>query len=122
MYPFPIHNFDKCDLFFRKKHLAPYLPNHPVIALQNDHRSLGTISAAPWGSSAILPISWAYIKVISKADLSKLKHTKSGPAVPVCFFQFQILTKNVNRYPGQPIGFSLQSAAVLINFPLSLYT
>ncbi|XP_040213560.1 glycine dehydrogenase (decarboxylating), mitochondrial [Rana temporaria] len=53
-----------------KKHLTPYLPNHPVIALQgNDGRSLGTISAAPWGSSAILPISWAYIKMMGAKGL-----------------------------------------------------
>ncbi|NWQ71983.1 GCSP dehydrogenase, partial [Neopipo cinnamomea] len=47
-----------------KKHLAPYLPTHPVIKIQPDKDacSLGTVSAAPWGSSAILPISWVYIK------------------------------------------------------------
>lgn len=53
-------------LFFnRKAHLAPFLPSHPVVPMQsvNTSSSLGTISAAPWGSSAILPISWAYIKV-----------------------------------------------------------
>ncbi|MEQ2193987.1 hypothetical protein XENOCAPTIV_020173, partial [Xenoophorus captivus] len=44
---------------------VPFLPSHPVVAMQsvNTSSSLGTISAAPWGSSAILPISWAYIKV-----------------------------------------------------------
>uniref|UniRef100_A0A803SX66 Glycine cleavage system P protein n=1 Tax=Anolis carolinensis TaxID=28377 RepID=A0A803SX66_ANOCA len=54
-----------------KKHLAPFLPSHPVIALQHDKASspLGTISAAPWGSSAILPISWAYIKMMGGKGL-----------------------------------------------------
>ncbi|KAM9329715.1 glycine dehydrogenase (decarboxylating), mitochondrial [Gastrophryne carolinensis] len=52
-----------------KKHLAPYLPSHPVIAFQDDGQSLGTISAAPWGSSAILPISWAYIKMMGSKGL-----------------------------------------------------
>ncbi|KAM4708873.1 glycine dehydrogenase (decarboxylating), mitochondrial [Discoglossus pictus] len=54
-----------------KKHLSPYLPSHPVIALQHDNKakSLGTISAAPWGSSAILPISWAYIKMMGAKGL-----------------------------------------------------
>ncbi|KAF2978183.1 hypothetical protein EK904_007314 [Melospiza melodia maxima] len=49
-----------------KKHLAPYLPTHPVIKIQTDKDAcpLGTVSAAPWGSSAILPISWVYIKVL----------------------------------------------------------
>lgn len=47
-----------------KEHLAPYLPGHPVISpLENDTQSFGTVSAAPFGSSAILPISWSYIKV-----------------------------------------------------------
>lgn len=52
-------------MFHRKAHLAPFLPSHPVVPMQsvNSSSSLGTISAAPWGSSAILPISWAYIKV-----------------------------------------------------------
>uniref|UniRef100_A0A4W5MX12 Glycine cleavage system P protein n=1 Tax=Hucho hucho TaxID=62062 RepID=A0A4W5MX12_9TELE len=47
-----------------KEHLAPFLPCHPVVSMSagNMSSSLGTISAAPWGSSAILPISWAYIK------------------------------------------------------------
>lgn len=69
------HLYQKCcDLLtpvnliaftYRKQHLAPFLPSHPVVNIQftNAGSSLGTISAAPWGSSAILPISWAYIKV-----------------------------------------------------------
>lgn len=50
---------------YRKKHLAPFLPNHPIISVKpsEDAQALGTVSAAPWGSSCILPISWAYIKV-----------------------------------------------------------
>lgn len=50
---------------YRKKHLAPFLPNHPMISVKPDAdaRPVGTVSAAPWGSSSILPISWAYIKV-----------------------------------------------------------
>jgi glycine cleavage system protein P-like pyridoxal-binding family len=41
--------------------LAPFLPSHPVIDVFRDsesNQSFGTISAAPYGSSAILPISW----------------------------------------------------------------
>uniref|UniRef100_A0A4W6EJZ0 Glycine cleavage system P protein n=1 Tax=Lates calcarifer TaxID=8187 RepID=A0A4W6EJZ0_LATCA len=54
-----------------KAHLAPFLPSHPVVAMQsiNASSSLGTISAAPWGSSAILPISWAYIKMMGAKGL-----------------------------------------------------
>lgn len=52
---------------FRKAHLAPFLPGHPVVNpladLGDEAQSFGSVSAAPYGSSAILPISWAYIKV-----------------------------------------------------------
>ncbi|KAG9354153.1 hypothetical protein JZ751_012277 [Albula glossodonta] len=55
-----------------KQHLAPFLPCHPVITLKSDNSasSLGTVSAAPWGSSAILPISWAYIKMMGARGLT----------------------------------------------------
>src|SRR5213593_1929740 len=50
-------------------HLAPFLPDHPVVPL--DHaQSLGTISAAPWGSPSILPISWMYIRMMGGAGLT----------------------------------------------------
>uniref|UniRef100_A0A8C9G7T6 Glycine cleavage system P protein n=1 Tax=Pavo cristatus TaxID=9049 RepID=A0A8C9G7T6_PAVCR len=54
-----------------KNHLAPYLPTHPVIKIQMDKDAcpLGTVSAAPWGSSAILPISWVYIKTMGAKGL-----------------------------------------------------
>jgi glycine dehydrogenase len=41
-------------------HLEPFLPDHPVVPLGHE-QTCGTISAAPWGSPSILPISWAYI-------------------------------------------------------------
>ena len=44
------------------EHLRPFLPNHPVVALAGDCKD--TVSAAPWGSVAILPISWMYIKML----------------------------------------------------------
>uniref|UniRef100_A0A672M4R4 glycine dehydrogenase (aminomethyl-transferring) n=1 Tax=Sinocyclocheilus grahami TaxID=75366 RepID=A0A672M4R4_SINGR len=54
-----------------KPHLAPFLPSHPVVNMQSSNAgsSLGTISAAPWGSSAFLPISWAYIKMMGSKGL-----------------------------------------------------
>ncbi len=42
------------------EHLAPFLPDHPVVPLGLD-QSCGTVSAAPWGSPSILPITWSYI-------------------------------------------------------------
>ncbi|XP_026462249.1 glycine dehydrogenase (decarboxylating), mitochondrial-like [Ctenocephalides felis] len=58
-----------------KKHLEPFLPSHPVIDpladLGNKASSFGVVSAAPYGSSSILPISWAYIKMMGADGLRK---------------------------------------------------
>ena len=51
------------------KHLAPYLPGHVVIP-QEGRSSLGAVSAAPWGSASILPISWVYIKMMGGEGLA----------------------------------------------------
>jgi glycine dehydrogenase len=50
------------------QHLADFLPDHPVVP-QGYARSCGTVSAAPWGSAAILPISWAYITLMGQEGL-----------------------------------------------------
>ncbi|HEY9015237.1 MAG TPA: aminomethyl-transferring glycine dehydrogenase, partial [Gemmatimonadales bacterium] len=52
------------------EHLVPFLPGHPVVDLGHPSAS-GTISAAPWGSSAILPISWAYIALMGYDGLAE---------------------------------------------------
>jgi len=51
-------------------HLGAFLPDHPVVALGHD-ASCGTISAAPWGSAGILPISWAYINLLGYDGLAE---------------------------------------------------
>ena len=53
-----------------KNHLAPFLPNHVVRPLENAHRN-GAVSAAPYGSASILPISWAYINMMGGDGLKK---------------------------------------------------
>ena len=45
------------------KHLAPYLPGHPVVKTGGD-RAIPAVSAAPWGSSSILLISYGYIRML----------------------------------------------------------
>jgi glycine dehydrogenase len=47
------------------KHLAPYLPSHPVIKTGGE-KGVHAISAAPWGSASILLISYAYIKMLGR--------------------------------------------------------
>ncbi len=50
------------------EHLAPYLPGHPVIPVAGAEH--GAISAAPWGSPSILPISWVYIHLMGGEGLT----------------------------------------------------
>ena len=52
-------------------HLAPYLPNHPVVADAGPSTGVGAVSAAPWGSAGILPISWAYIAAMGGPGLTE---------------------------------------------------
>ena len=46
------------------KHLADFLPTHEIIKEAGPKNGMGAVSAAPWGSSSILPISWMYIKMM----------------------------------------------------------
>lgn len=56
-----------------KRHLEPYLPGHPIVdpmaLMKKRARSFGVVSAAPYGSAAILPISWAYVKMMGPKGL-----------------------------------------------------
>lgn len=54
-----------------KSHLAPFLPNHQVVSIDGPKASNGAVSAAPWGSASILPISYMYIKMMGSAGLKK---------------------------------------------------
>ncbi len=52
-----------------KKHLEIYLPSHSVIKDCGPANGIGAVSAAPWGSSSILSISWMYIKMMGSDGL-----------------------------------------------------
>ena len=54
-----------------REHLAPYLPNHPLAPAAGPETGIGPISAAPYGSAGILPISWAYVRLMGGAGLSR---------------------------------------------------
>ena len=52
------------------KHLAPFLPGHPVVKGVGGANAIGPISAAPWGSASILLISWVYIRAMGPDGLT----------------------------------------------------
>ena len=53
-----------------RAHLAPYLPNHPLQPDAGPATGSGAVSAAPWGSASILPITWAYIRMMGADGLT----------------------------------------------------
>ncbi|XP_024226443.1 glycine dehydrogenase (decarboxylating), mitochondrial isoform X2 [Bombus impatiens] len=77
-----------------KRHLAPFLPSHPVINCSgNGHNNVkqsGAVSAAPFGSSAILPISWAYIKMMGPNGLRK--------ATQIAILNANYMSKRLEKY------------------------
>ena len=62
-----------------QKHLQPFLPSHPLIDMKtsnvNQETGIQAISSAPWGSASILPISWAYIKLMGGKGLTQATKT-----------------------------------------------
>lgn len=54
-----------------KKHLAPFVANHSIVELQGPNSGNSAVSAAPWGSAGILPISWTYIALMGAEGLRK---------------------------------------------------
>lgn len=54
-----------------KAHLAPFMANHVVAAIDGPHGGQGAVSAAPFGSASILPISWMYLAMLGGAGVKK---------------------------------------------------
>jgi glycine dehydrogenase len=54
-----------------RSHLAPFLPNHPFSEEAGPKSGVGPISAAPFGSASILPISWAYVRLMGGEGLTR---------------------------------------------------
>ncbi|EWT00099.1 glycine dehydrogenase [Intrasporangium oryzae NRRL B-24470] len=52
-----------------RAHLAPHLPNHPLAPEAGPESGVGPVSAAPYGSASILPISWAYVRLMGGEGL-----------------------------------------------------
>jgi glycine dehydrogenase len=52
------------------EHLAPFLPGHPVVKTGGE-QAIGAVSAAPWGSPSILPISWMYVRLLGAEGVTR---------------------------------------------------
>ena len=54
------------------KHLVPFLPDHPVVSCNRGGSDpIGTVSAAPWGSPLVLPISWVFMRLLGDYGLKR---------------------------------------------------
>ncbi|HEX4727895.1 MAG TPA: aminomethyl-transferring glycine dehydrogenase, partial [Jatrophihabitans sp.] len=53
-----------------RAHLAPFLPNHRMQPDAGPARSPGPVAGAPWGSASILPITWAYLRLMGPDGLT----------------------------------------------------
>jgi glycine dehydrogenase len=73
-----------------KAHLAPYLPNHPLVEAAGPSTGVGPISAAPFGSAGILVIPWAYIRLMGGAGLTN--------ATEVAILSANYIAKRLNEY------------------------
>lgn len=51
------------------KHLIEFLPSHPI--MNNGHVGINAVSAAPWGSASVLPITYGYIKMMGAEGLTE---------------------------------------------------
>jgi glycine dehydrogenase len=71
------------------RHLAPFLPGHPVTKLGGPE-AIGPVSAAPFGSASILPISWAYIALMGRDGLTK--------ATTVAILNANYMAKRLEKY------------------------
>ena len=54
-----------------RAHLAPFLPNHPLLPEAGPATGVGPVSAAPFGSASVLPISWAYVRMMGPDGLRR---------------------------------------------------
>nr|NLI50150.1 aminomethyl-transferring glycine dehydrogenase [Propionibacterium sp.] len=58
-----------------RAHLAPYLPNHPLLPDAGPDTSYGPVAAAPYGSAGVLPITWAFIAMMGADGLRRASQT-----------------------------------------------
>jgi glycine dehydrogenase len=78
-----------------RAHLEPFLPNHPLVPEAGPATGPGPVSAAQWGSAGILPIPWAYIRLMGGEGLRRATEVailnanyiarRLGPHYPVLY-------------------------------------
>ena len=91
------------------RHLAPFLPGHPVMQLGGKD-SIGAVSAAPYGSPSIVTISWVYIALMGRDGLTK--------ATQVAILSANYMAKRLEKY--YPILYTGTSGFVAHEFILDL--
>lgn len=80
-----------------KAHLSNFLPNHPIVTVGGND-GIGPVSAAPWGSPGILPISWSYIAMMGAAGL---KHATEVAILNANYIAKQLETHYPVLYTGK---------------------
>lgn len=91
------------------RHLAPFLPGHPVIQLGGQD-SIGPVSAAPFGSPSIVTISWVYIALMGRDGLTK--------ATQIAILNANYMAKRLEKY--YPVLYTGTSGFVAHEFILDL--
>ncbi|MGZ4718621.1 MAG: aminomethyl-transferring glycine dehydrogenase, partial [Acidimicrobiales bacterium] len=83
-------------------HLRRFLPNHPLQPAAGPASGPGPVSAAPWGSASILPISWAYIRLMGPDGLRQ--------ATQVAILNANYIARRLNEH--FPVLYSGQNGLV----------
>ena len=85
-----------------RSHLRRFLPNHPLQPAAGPASGPGPVSAAPWGSASILPISWAYIRLMGPDGLRQ--------ATQVAILNANYIARRLNEH--FPVLYSGQNGLV----------
>ena len=80
------------------EHLVPFLPSHPMHPRPEQRDGIGPVSAAPFGSAGILPISWAYIRLLSGPGLA---HATKSAVLAANYVAARLATSFPILYTGQ---------------------
>jgi glycine dehydrogenase len=85
-----------------KAHLAPFMANHAVVAVDGPHSGQGAVAAAPFGSASILTISWMYLAMLGGAGVKK--------ATQVAILNANYVAKQLNEH--YPVLYTGQNGRV----------